>query len=153
MTKTKRIKGLILAGTLVLAGTIAAAEGRCYTAEIPGSVVLPDGSRHAPGTLRICTDRAISPVSNLHRTFVGGTPVGMFFSTPRAIEDSVDAGTAQFIFERGAGDELNLVGYVVSARDKTTIYEMARAGKKVANTLRAERDERGERVVFVASAR
>jgi len=149
MTRTTKIKGLILAGALVLAGTITSAQGRgCYTAEIPGAVVLPDGSRHEAGALRICTGRTLSPVSTLNRIFVGGKPTGMFRSTPRAIEEHVSEGAAQFIFERGVGDGLNLVGYVVSGRNGTTIYEMARP-----EVLRADAGARNETVVLIASAR
>lgn len=156
MTKTTKTRTLLLAATLMLAATVTAAEGRgCYTAEVPGTMVLPDGSEHASGALRICTDRAISPASNLHRTFVDGRPVGMFLSAPRAIEESIEAGTARFIFERGVGDELNLVGYVVTARGGTTIYEMMRteAAPKIENIARADGGIRNDRVILVASAR
>lgn len=156
MTQTAKTRTLMLAGALMLAATVTVAEGRgCYTAEVPGAIVLPDGSEHASGALRICTDRAISPTSNLHRTFVDGRPVGMFLSAPRTIEEGVEAGTAQFIFERGAGDELNLVGFVVTARGGTTIYEMVRAGtaRKTENIARADVGNRNDMVVLLASAR
>lgn len=156
MTKTTTIRGLMLAGAFLLAVTAATAETRgCYTAEVPGTIVLPDGSEHAPGALRICFDLVISPVSSLHGISVGGRPVGMFLSVPRSIEESVEAGTAQFVFRRTARDELNLVGYVVSARSGTTLYEMQRAGagRKAADTANADVGQRDDRVVLVANAR
>jgi hypothetical protein len=128
MIKASTTRGLMLVGVLMLAGTVAAAEDRCYTAEIPGTMVLPDGSKHAPGVLRICPDRDISPVSKLHRTDVDGRAVGMFLSVSRAIEDSVAEGSAQFVFKRDNGDDLNLIGYVITSCDKTTFFEIHSPG-------------------------
>ena len=110
MIKVTKIKGLILMGALMLTATGAIAGGRCYTAEVPQTMVLPNGSTHAPGLLRICPDQAISPVSILHRTDVGGRPMGMFLSVPRNVEMSVEEGKAQFVFMRNARDELARVG-------------------------------------------
>ena len=105
--------------------SVAAESRRCFTAEIAATVVLPDDSRHAPGILRICTERAFSPVSTLHRTYAGGMPVGMYLSVPRVVEKVAAPGTVQFVFERRAEDELVLLGYTVGARDKTTYHEMS----------------------------
>jgi len=155
MIKTTRTRGLMLVGALMLAATVATAEGRCYTAEVPGTMVLPDGSTHPPGALRICTDRAISPVSRLHRTDVAGRPVGMFLSTPRAIEETVKEGAAQFIFKRDNRDDLNLIGYVITVGNKTTFFEMARAGtvRETAYVSNTDANERDDVVVLVASGR
>jgi len=155
MIKATKTQGLMLVGALLLAATAATAGGRCYSAEVPGTIVLPDGSRHAPGVLRICTDRAISPVSRLHRTDVGGRAVGMFLSAPRAIEDTVKEGTAQFIFERDNRDDLNLVGYVITAGNKTTFFEMVRAGgvRGTATVSKPDARERDDVVVLIASDR
>ena len=148
--------GLVLLGALMLPATATTAQARsCYTAEIPGTIVLPDGSDHAPGILRLCTDQAISPVSILHSSFVRGRPVGMFLSVPRVIEHRVEAGTAQSVFERGAGDELNLVGFIVGARGKTTLYEMVRAeGTRTAEDVASfDIVDRDGVVLLVASIR
>ena len=155
MIKANKTRGLMLAGALMLAATVTAAEGRCYTAEVPGTMVLPDGSKHAPAVLRICTDRAISPVSRLHRTDVGGRPVGMFLSIPRAIEDTVEEGTAQFVFKRNGRDDLNLVGYVITVGNKTTFFEMARVGtvRETAYVSSLDPSEREDVVVLVARGR
>ena len=119
-------RGLVLAGGLVLAATGAAADARgCYRAEVAGTIVLPDGSEHAPGALRICTDRALSPVSNLHRLEIDGQPVGMFVSTRRGVEQSVDGSAALYYFKRDAANRLNLVGYIAIFHDESTLFEMA----------------------------
>ncbi len=147
---------LVLAAALMLVATATTAEGRgCYTAEVPGTMVLPDGSEHTSGLLRICTDQVISPVSNLHRISVGGRPVGMFLSLPRAIEEAVEGGTAQFIFKRGVSDELILVGYGVTAGGGRTIYEMVRAEyvRDTANSARTDPGQRDDMVVLLASRR
>ncbi len=156
MTKTMKVQGLMLAGAFLLAVTATTAEaGGCYIAEVPQTMVFPDGSEHPPGSLRICFGQTISPVSILHRISVGGRPVGMFLSVPRTIEESVEAGTAKFIFQRTIRDELNLVGYAVSARNGTMLYEMQRtgAGHKSAPTANADIGQRDDRFVLVANAR
>jgi hypothetical protein len=156
MNKTMKMQGVMLAGAFLLAVTATMAETRgCYIAEVPGTMVLPDGSEHPAGALRICADLVISPVSSLHKISVGGRPVGMFLSVPRSIEENVEAGTAQFVFRRTPRGELNLVGYVVSARNGTTLYEMQRVGarRKAADTANADVAQRGERFVLVANAR
>jgi len=154
MTNTMKTRGLMLAGAFLLAVTAATAENRCYTAEVPETMVLPDGSEHAPGALRICADRVISPVSSLQRISVDGRPIGMFLSQPRAIEESVESGTAWFMFQRTEGDELDLVGYFVNARNGTTLYEIQRAGAgRKATNERADAGQRDAVFVLVANAR
>jgi len=128
MTKATRTRGLILMGALLLTATVANAGGRCYTAQIPQTMVLPDGSTHAPGVLRICKEKTISPASSLHTSDVAGRPVGMFLSVPRDVEMSVEEGKALFVFKRSIRDEIELVGYAVSDGSGTTFFDMGRYG-------------------------
>ncbi|NIM61677.1 MAG: hypothetical protein GTO30_08490 [Acidobacteria bacterium] len=87
-------------------------------------MVLPDGSKHEPGTLRLCMERTISPVSMLHRGDVAGRPIGMFASAPREIETTVEEGSAHFFFQRNGDEDLALIGYAVWAGDRTTFFDM-----------------------------
>lgn len=155
MTKTTMTRGWVMAGALALAIGLAHAETRgCYKANVPGPMVLPDGSVHAQGVLRVCADRRISPVSTLHRSYVDGHPAGMFMSVPREIEDSVESGSAQLVFVK-EDDALHLLGYVVSGRDGTTFYEMTRRGGLTADGSRGRRTlrHREDAVVLIASRR
>ena len=153
MIKASKTRGLMLAGVFMLAATVAAGEGRCYTAEVPGTMVLPDGSKHAPGVLRICTDQDFSPVSKLHRTDVNGRPVGMFLSVSRAVESSVEEGAAQFVFKRNSSDDLDLVGYSVTTCNETTFFEILRTRKvrEAAYASNLNASEGDDMVVLVAA--
>ena len=154
MIKATKTRGLILVGALLLAATGAVAGGRCYVAEVPETMVFPDGSEHAAGSLRICLDQAISPASSLHRTDVDGRPVGMFLSRPRHLEVSVDEGKAQFIFKRNTRDELALVGYAINAGSETKFFDMARYGKRtVAMASNDNANGLDDAVVLVAVGR
>ncbi len=155
MIKVTKIRGLMLIGTLLLTATVAVAEGRCYTAEVPQTMVLPDGSTHAPGLLRICLGRTLSPVSILHRTDVGGRPMGMFLSVPRDIEVSVEEGKAQFIFKRNARGELALVGYAIDAGSETQFFDMERYGttRRVAKASKPDVNEFSDAVILIAAGR
>ena len=65
---------------LVAAWTPAATAitGRCVVADVPAPVVLPDGSVHPAGPLRLCLERNLNPVAELHQISVGGGPQGLF---------------------------------------------------------------------------
>jgi hypothetical protein len=152
MTMTTKMTLALLAGVLLLAATSAAAETRrCFTAEVPGAIVLPDGSKYASGSLRICNERTISPVSTLNRTFTAGLPVGMYLSIPREVEQVVEPGTAQFVFERNNDDELILLGYVLGAHGETVFHQMSRGDSL--GTEHAEWAESDDKVVVAATVR
>ena len=152
MTRTTKMTQALLAGALVLAVTSTAAENRrCFTADVAGTIVLPDGSKHATETLRICNERTISPVSELNRTFTGGLPVGIYLSAPRKVEQLVEPGTARFVFERSSEGELILLGYVLGARGGATFHEMSHGSSQWAKN--AGRPESDDTVVIVAAAR
>ena len=155
MIRATKTTGFIFVGALLLAATNAAAGGRCYAADVPQTMVLPDGSTHEPGSLRICTDRAISPVSILHRTDVAGRPVGMFLSVPRDVEVSVEEGKAQFIFKRNTRDELVLIGYAINAGRETRFFDMARYGttRTAAKVSNPNANEFDGAVILVAAGR
>ena len=66
--KLTRSQTILLALTLPVLGiasgfTQAQTTGRCVRADVPEAMVLPDGSIHAPGTMRICLTHKASPVT------------------------------------------------------------------------------------------
>lgn len=128
-------KTVILMSVLLFAATTANAGGRCFHAEIPQTMVLPDGSVHDPGILRLCLEQKISPVSTLHRGDVEGRPVGMLSSAPRPIELAVEEGQAQFVFTPNDEDKLALMGYAVRVGRETTFFDMSRFGATRTTTL------------------
>ena len=146
---TTTTRALLLAAVLVLAATAADAEsGRCYTAPIPRTIALPDGSERGPGDLRICNERAISPVSSLQRISLDGRLVGIFLSVPRSIEQGLEAGTAQFVFKPGAAGELNLIGFATGSRNEAATFQTFRnAGGSAYMT-----GESDDEFVLIASA-
>ncbi len=150
MNPTTKI--LILASALLCTATVAQAGGRCFHAEIPQSMVLPDGSTHAPGGLRICLEQTISPASTLHRGDVGGRPVGMFLSAPRPIELTVEDGKAQFVFKKTIDDELALIGYAVTEGDETTFFDLGRYVTERAANRYPVSDWSGDEVAVVLIA-
>jgi len=77
---------LIVAATVALAGPAFAATETCVSANVPGPIVLPDGTFYPAGQIRICLTERLSPVAGLHETSVSGLPVGMFLSRSKRIE-------------------------------------------------------------------
>ena len=142
-------KSLILAGALLCTATVIQAGGRCFNAEIPQAMVLPDGSTHAPGALRICLEQTISPASTLHRGDVEGRPVGMFLGAPRFVELAVEEGQAQFVFKKTFDDELALIGYAVTDGRDTTFFDLGRFVTKRAASRYPIPDWSGDEVAVV----
>ena len=87
---------------LIFAATapVAAQTGRCYRAEIPASMEIPDGGSHDAGQLKLCLDRKLSPVKGLHRLHIDGFPTGFLASRQVKAEDSRRPGPAYFVFEK-----------------------------------------------------
>jgi hypothetical protein len=101
---------LVLAAVAWLSSGVAWAQARCVTAEIPATFVLPDGSVHDAGELRLCVERVHSPVAVLHRIYVEDAVVALFESrTGRG--ESVSMGRPFVLLHRNALDQLELIGY------------------------------------------
>ena len=100
----------MLAAVAWLASGAAWAQGRCVTAEIPATFVLPDGSVHDAGKLKLCVERVHSPVAVLHRIYVEDAAVALFQSRTGQGE-SVSKGRPFVLFHRNALDQLELIGY------------------------------------------
>ncbi len=87
-----------------------AGQGRCVTADIPGEFVLPNGSVHEAGALKLCLERTHSPVAAHHRLYVEGHAVQMVQS--RIGRSESPSGDEQFaLFYRNALNQLELIGY------------------------------------------
>ncbi|MDX1389313.1 MAG: hypothetical protein R3344_08985, partial [Acidobacteriota bacterium] len=72
--------------------------------------VLPDGSVHDPGSLKLCLERVFSPVAAHHRVYVEGRAIHMVQSRVGHSE-SPSGDQPFFLFHRNALDQLELIGY------------------------------------------
>jgi len=112
-----------LALTAIVAATAAAAGdlGRCQTAEVPGPVVLPDGSVHESGAIQVCLSRAYSPVAGLHEVSVDGRPIGLFLGREYPLESRRDH--EPFLLLVRDGGRLALRGYAA----RGSVHDLAPA--------------------------
>ena len=86
-------------------------SGACATVEVPGQLVLPDGtSPEDAGVLTICLERWLSPVSGIHTLQVRGRPVGMILSRIGR-DPQATARQPVVVFDRNVWGEARLVGY------------------------------------------
>lgn len=117
----------LMRAVLVLAAVFSPSQfiwADCYTAVVPSTVVLPDGSVHPPGSLRICNRVMLSPVAGLHDIYVNGQPVGKFRSRLGRSEGTGDGEEALFAFMRDRDSQLRLHGYAFLDGDRYTIYDL-----------------------------
>lgn len=132
MTCRRLTPTLLVLAALILPGMHAPARaesiGHCYTADVPSDIVLPDGSRHPAGTLKICLDRNYSPVTGLLATYVGGRPVGIFPGTLGTARATEAVGAPFFLFYRDAEGALELHGYAIPVGDAVNTYNMSPDG-------------------------
>jgi hypothetical protein len=120
------------AGLLVLLAALAPPasanphqERRCITADVDSPVVMPDGSRHPAGSVKICMSRAHSPVTSFHVTRVNGSQIGLYPSRT-FLNEEIDAGNdAYMVFRRNASGELVLQGYAVPEGHRMRTFLMA----------------------------
>lgn len=121
------MRNLELAGVLALvivtfSAREAVAQPRtCVRADIEEPFVLPDGSRHEAGLLRICLDRDYSPVAGLHSIVAGDARSGTFLSRRVKPEATAQAGP-QLAFVRDAQGALVLRGYMLERRGAVEAY-------------------------------
>lgn len=122
----KPILGLMVVATLsFLAAHAGAPEtGRCISADLDAPVVLPDGSRHAAGSLEICTSRVHSPVASLHDTRIDGHPVGVYLGQSAPNEERSAGREPYMVFGRSDRGDLVLRGFVVPDGDRMRAFRM-----------------------------
>ena len=127
MRYTVVVAGMVAFLTVVFAWREAGAQPRaCVRADVAEAFVLPDGSQHPAGQLRICLDRDYSPVAGLHTIAADGRTSGMFLS--RRVKPEVDSPDApQVAFVRDASGVLVLRGYTLARGGRVEAYWMAPA--------------------------
>jgi hypothetical protein len=127
MRRHRRLGSAAIVVRLLVFG-VGAAHGEeladCYRATIPAPMVLPDGSLHPAGELRICTTRRLSPVEWLHVTYVGGGAVGAFRGRDTVIERGVEPREPEFVFLRGFDGSLRLFGFTTSTPRGARLHKL-----------------------------
>ena len=122
----------IAVAILVACGASAGERKHCLRAEIDETFMLPNGSVHPPGELRLCLIQSMSPVSGAHQTHIDGHAVGYFRSIKTRV--ATPAGTAPsgpyFEFVRNRHGELELRGYAWTDGSTMLAYDLTRLTKK-----------------------
>lgn len=114
--------GAALAMAVVGGGAAAAdSAGVCVVAQVSAPIVLPDGSEHPAGALKLCGGPAFSPVTVFQKTYVGGRVVGYFMSRSRQAE-AEPGGPPLITFIKAEGGRLALAGYALPSGRRTTAY-------------------------------
>lgn len=78
---TSRWIPLALAAVAAIAApsiTPAQQRGTCVLVNTPSAVHLPDGTVAERGTLRLCVERNVSPVTVMHTISANGIPLGLY---------------------------------------------------------------------------
>jgi len=104
---------------------------RCVSVQVPGPIVLPDGSNHPGGTLTLCHVRDFSPVSGVHRLAVDRMPVCLVLSRRVGAETPLGA-PPRVLFYRTADGVYRLVGYSYSAGRKVSSFFLSRPESRAA---------------------
>jgi len=120
---TRIAAGLIACAVLACAAA-AGETGRCYSADVPHTMVLPDATVHGPGNLRVCVERRINPVTVAHRVSLDGHPVGMYLSRTGVGEGRPGTADGMFVFVRNESDQFVLEGYSRPLGDHVRTYRM-----------------------------
>ena len=71
---------LVVAVLVAGQGEALAARDICVSAEVPEPILLPDGSWHPAGVLKLCLRGDYSPGAAFHETYVNHMPIGLFLS-------------------------------------------------------------------------
>ena len=129
-----RQRTLLVLATIILLTCVAHAGERrhCLRAEIDENFMLPNGSVHPPGELKVCLIRSMSPVSGAHGTHVDGHPVGYFMSvrTKLAAAERTSSTEPYFEFVRNRRGELELRGYAWHDGSTLLAYDLTKLNKR-----------------------
>jgi len=112
---------------LALVSVPALASGRCVTVEVPAPFVMPDGTVHEPGPLKLCDSLRMSPVSTLHKVYLAGHPVGLLEGKVGRSEGLAER-EPYVLFRRNADAQLVLIGYAWPDGRNMETYLLARSG-------------------------
>ena len=131
---------VVLGAVVVLAPSLAWSEdrGQCARIEAPWPMVLPDGSTHEAGSLKLCLQQMWTPASGLHEIRVNGRSIGLFMSRVGTSEEPVE-GVPVVVFQRNGTDEHYLVGYAWPDGEAMRTYILRRFGevpREIARNLR-----------------
>jgi hypothetical protein len=113
---------------LALDAAHARAGGRCISADVPSPIVLPDGSAHPAGSLRLCVGGEFTPETRFHEAQIDGRSIGLFIGLTRMSEGG-EPGDPVVLFERNADGNLLLTGYAVPEDGRTRAYWMTGVGR------------------------
>ncbi len=129
-TTSRLISGtLIVAAFLILSqGSALASRGRCVSADIPAPMILPDGSEHPAGELKLCVRHHHSPVTSLHEAYVGGSPVGLH-SSRRGISEGRATSEPFMTFYRRPDGKLYLYGFALPGRERMEVHTLYATGR------------------------
>jgi len=112
----RRLAGIGIAAAVAMvalgAGAALAGGGRCVSLQLADPLLLPDGSVHPSGHLKLCRKIDFSPVTTLHETFVNGRAIGLLRSR-RVTNESGGSGPPVVRFVRDESGRLALTGYAV----------------------------------------
>lgn len=108
----RSIPRILAAAAVAAAATVALAQerGSCAVVDVPFPIILPDGTTQDSGTLRICLERRMTPVTVVHRVSVNGMPKGLYLSRTDAAEGPGLPHPAIAFLKDGTG-ALRLTGY------------------------------------------
>jgi hypothetical protein len=122
------------------------------TANVPGPIVLPDGTSHPAGSICLCLTERLSPVAGLHETIVDGHPVGMFLSRYGPIEASpADHDKPTLHFVRTVDGSWILEAYAINVGKRVILFKL-RDDLVPERRLDSVRRPQGEAVVRAAAS-
>ncbi len=103
-------------------------RGRCARVEAPWPIVLPDGSAHEAGSVKLCLQQMWTPASGLHEIRVNGRSIGLFMSRVGTSEAPVER-VPVVVFRRNGTDEHYLLGYAWPDGEIMRTYLLHKFGK------------------------
>ena len=106
--RTLKMIGMVTLAILAVP-VVVAGSGDCFSVVVPAQVVLPDGSVHLPGALRLCFERQLNPVAEMQEISVAGMKQGLFVAKI-ALAESKSA-RAVVLFHRNDNDDWILIGF------------------------------------------
>ena len=128
--RTRWAAAVALGAVVALAPSLAWSQdpGRCARVEAPWPMVLPDGSTHEAGSLKLCLQQMWTPASGLHEIRVNGRSIGLFMSRVGTSEAPVER-VPVVVFQRNGTDEHYLLGYAWPDGEIMRTYLLHKFGK------------------------